>query len=178
MKQILRPKAFLAVPVLGAALLFPAFSPGFGNESVPMKGGTTSASKSYLPTSGEPVIFEDLGPKATKVCAEVGGFEYGCKIDGWEGNDMTGRYICPLGLWEGDSGYNDVTIAKTDGSSFDWSAIHAVDAVIVHGGGAAHVFYYDEPGAPSHTRPFAPRSADGEPTPISHVTFCWGPGNR
>lgn len=177
MKQIIRPKAFLAVPVLGAALLFPAFSPSFGNESGPTEGGTTSASKSRVPTSGEPVVFENLDANATRMCAEVGGFEYACKIDGWEGNDMTGRYICPLGPWEGDSGYNDVTIANTDGTSFDWSAIHAVGAVVVHGGGAAHVFY-NEPGAPSHTRSFAPRSADGEPTPISHVTFCWGPDNR
>jgi len=176
MKPIMRPKAFLAVPVLGAALLFPAFSHGFGNEGGPIGPGAASASNPHVPASGEPVLFENLDANATKACAEVGGFKYACEIDGWEGNDMTGRYICPLDPWEGDSGYNDIVISNTDGTSFDWSAINPVGVVVAHGGGAANVFYHDQGAAPQ-VRPFAPMGADGEPTPISRVTFCWGPDN-
>ena len=72
----------------------------------------------------------------------------------------------------GDS-YLQVTISNVAGNneSFDWSANHGVDAVIVKSSAGAHVFTYD-PESFGDTNVYGPEGHD-----ISHVSFCYDAGD-
>jgi hypothetical protein len=116
-----------------------------------------------------PALAHEAGG-ALAECAQAGGYEFACKINGWAGNEMNGRYTCPLDPWDGDSGYNEIIIARSDGGSFEWQAMNPVAAIVVQWSAAAKAFRY-EPGATRGTRVQDPGS--GQPGAITHVTFCW-----
>jgi hypothetical protein len=62
---------------------------------------------------------------------------------------------------------NSITIANSDGSSFDWSASNTIGAVMVKAATGYNVYTYS-PQAPADSALVA---YDGKE--VSHVTFCW-----
>jgi hypothetical protein len=172
MKLFTRWPSLLAASVLGTAVLLAASSAGIGETSPLLEADLTPLS-SLAGLSVQPVLLTDHeSGKALDECAQVGSYAFACKIAGWTDNHMNGLYICPLDPWAGDSGYNEITISKSDGSSFDWSAISPVGAVIVKHGPAANVFDYG-PRVRLDSGLRSPDDASGMPTAVSHVTFCW-----
>jgi len=130
---------------------------------------------SALAASVEPVLFEDW--KSGNAGAECGAlgpkYMYSYKIDNWAG-DMNGTYTESFE----DGHENNITISNSDGTYFDWSATpNPIGAVIVKGGSAANVFYYD-PQASSDTQLYSPVNNSGSPAEVSHATFCWNPEEK
>jgi hypothetical protein len=124
-----------------------------------------------------PVLFSEFDAgNAVSECAQVGTFTYAYKVDGWgdvnefdEKDLKNGTYIPSFA----DGHVNNITISNSDGTYFDWSATpNSIGAVIVKGGNAANVFFYD-PQAFSDSGLYSPDNASGKPAEVSHVTFCW-----
>jgi len=105
-------------------------------------------------------------------CSQIGGgpYQYAYKIDEWSG-DMNGTYTASFP----DGHVNYITISGSDGTYFNWSATpNPIGAVIVKGGNAANVFYYN-PQAYSDNGLYSPNTPSGKPAAVSHTTFCWNP---
>lgn len=91
-------------------------------------------------------------------CGQLGGYDFGYKIDGWGGEGKDGVYT---------EGGQTITISNSAGKYFDWTVSpYPLGAVIVKAGTGAYVYYYD--GKSSDTYLVAPYDKD-----ISHATFCW-----
>ena len=105
-------------------------------------------------------------------CAQVGTYEFAYKVDNWNISDFEKPIFDGNGTWvlEGQT----ITILNSNGTYFDWLATNSVGAVIVKGGNAANVFYYD-PQAFSDQGLYSPVNASGKQAEVSHVTFCWNP---
>jgi hypothetical protein len=102
---------------------------------------------------------------AESEAAQVGTYDYAYKFDNW-GPGTTFP-------WSETHGGNTITITSSNGTHFDWSSDFPISAVIVKGGTAVNIFYYD-PAATSDTLLYAPINPNTEmPYGISHVTFCW-----
>lgn len=120
----------------------------------------------------EPVPLPDFDPgDAADSCAQVGAYVYAYKIDGWDEGSKNGTYEATFD----DGHFNNITILNSDGTYFDWSASpNPIGAVIVKGGDAANVFYYD-PQASSDTGLYSPLNQGEQQAEVSHVVFCWNP---
>lgn len=128
---------------------------------------------SALAASVDPVLFPKTAGGEVAECAAAGDYEYAYKIDNWEG-DMNDTYTASFE----DGHKNEITILNSDGTYFDWSATpYPIGAVIVKGGDAANVFYYD-PQASSDTYLFSPNNDSNKPAEVSHATFCWNPEEK
>ena len=97
--------------------------------------------------------------------AQVGAFNYAYKIE----SVNNGVYVATFP----DGHTNTITISNYDGTHFDWSSEIPISAVIVKGGTAVNIFYYD-PAAARDALLYAPINPNTEmPYGLSHVTFCW-----
>jgi len=138
---------------------------------------------SALAASVEPTVFDPFkAGNAGFECDAVGSYVYSYKVDNWSSKvdgidvpvDKNGSYLAEFQ----DGHSNTITILNSDGTYFDWSATpNPIGAVIVKGGNAANVFYYD-PQAASDTNLFSPANASGSPAAVSHATFCWNPEEK
>jgi len=170
MKNSMRWATIFSACALGAAALFAASSDLIGGDAQihdsagKLAGGMAGGTTVSLPSSST------RAGGALAECAQAGGYEFACKINGWASNDMNGRYTCPLDPWDGDSGHNEIVIARSEGESFEWQAMNPVAAIIVQWSGTAKAFRY-EPGATRGTR--VQDAGAGQPGAITHVTFCW-----
>jgi len=79
------------------------------------------------------------------------------------------------GIYTFPDGVNTVVIVS-DGYFFDWSSTIEICAVIVKGGDNADVFTVYPTKSTSDTLVHAPYKADGTPRAISHIEFCYDPG--
>ncbi len=112
-----------------------------------------------LATSVAPVLIDPwTSGNAEDSCAPTTcSAAYAYKIDNWAGDGMDGTYAT--------SG-NTITIANSDGKTFDWASEYPVCAVVVKAGTGAYIYYYS--GAYGDTGLVAPWGKD-----ISHVAFCF-----
>jgi hypothetical protein len=167
--------AILSALALGAAVVLGSSSDVVGGAA-PNLEPRLASTPDVPEATVQPLSLPDFrAGSALAECAQAGGYAYACKINGWTGNDMNGRYVCPLDPWDGDSGYNEIVIARSDGGSFDWQAARPVGAIIVQTGSDVRAFRY-EPRAAAGTRLEAPGSSAGEAEATGSVTFCWNRG--
>jgi len=139
-----------------------------------------------MAASVEPVTIDQWqSGDAASECGQLGDFDYAYKVDNWclEEEGCTNEKDEYFSFFDGNGTFlakffdgheNLITILNSDGTYFDWSATNSIGAVIVKGGNAANVFYYD-PQAFSDSGLYSPLNASGKPAEISHVTFCWNP---
>jgi hypothetical protein len=100
--------------------------------------------------------------------AQVGTYEYAYKFDNWSPSTTF--------PWTETYEDNTITVDSEDGIYFNWTSTVPISAVIVKGGTAVNIFYYD-PAATSDTGLYAPiNDKTREPYAVSHVTFCWNVG--
>lgn len=123
--------------------------------------------------SGNPVVYRDWqSGNAGSECSQIGDYAYAWKIDdgGAEGapnGSETANFYDADGVLVHS---NTLTISKSDGKVFDWSASpNSIGAVIVKAGQGANVWFYS-PQSFSDTGLYGFENKD-----ISHVTFCWNP---
>jgi hypothetical protein len=140
----------------------PAFADWAGDD--PSGQGVMPAYNDDLPSNAE--------------CTTLG-YDYGFKIEGADNGTypFTDAYgdLQPPGT--PDDPTNSVTVANSDGKTFEWSATLGLDAVVVKGGPGANVYAYD-PEVLNDTNLHAPLSGSGPGEPgtirdISHITFCF-----
>jgi hypothetical protein len=107
---------------------------------------------------------------AESECAQIGSYEYACKID-WDSVEENGIHVCSF-----DDGHtNNITIQNSNGTYFDWSASpNPIGAAIVKGGRYANMFAY-LPQAFSDAQLFSPVNPSGKPAAVGYTTFCWNP---
>jgi hypothetical protein len=123
-----------------------------------------------MAASVTPVVIPNQPGGEVAECDVVGDFDYAFKIDGWGEEDYkNGSYQAVFP----DGHVNNITISNSDGTYFDWSAsLNSIGAVIVKGGNASNLFFYD-PQAFSDSGLYSPVNSSGNPAEVSHVTFCW-----
>ena len=173
-----------------------AIAAGMLTSGLAMGQAGTCSTTQYLDGSSNPVI----GPPTTTVgvipercdgwttgdagqeCVVNLGYDFGLKIDDWDGSiigDYTGCYD-----GQGDDTcdpefINTITITDNNGIYFDWMSAYPLRAVVVKGGPDANVFTYAGPFDPSSgvvadTDLYAPLNANnGNPFAVSHASFCW-----
>jgi hypothetical protein len=110
-------------------------------------------------TPVDTIVGENQGGNLT--CAEVGDFEF-----------SSDRVNYTDGLF--DAAFPNGITVSTDGTYVSWTSTFGIGAVIVKGGNAANVFYYD-PQATFGSGLASPVNSSGKPAGLSNITFCWNP---
>lgn len=100
-------------------------------------------------------------------CAAAGTYLYSYKIDGGANGTYTATFD--------DGHFNDITIANSDGTYFDWSATSPIGLVIVKASNAANLYSYDPQESADTGLHGALNPKNGRPYAVSHLTFCWNP---
>ena len=175
MSRSIRWQTYLAGPGLAVALLFAGCSDGSEGNPRLLEPESPPQFSMNTVTSVHLGHFDRWqSGNAAAECAQVGSFDYACGIDNWNGG-MDGTYTCSIA---GDEvGDNTMTISEDDVTYFDWSATNSIGAVIVRGGPAANVFYYD-PQVNFDKSLFTPTDpSNNKRYDITHVTYCWNPDN-
>lgn len=94
------------------------------------------------------------------------GYDIGFKVDPVEAGDDDSYAVDAFG--------HEVTVTTDDDIYFDWESNFGIDAVIVKGGNAAHLYVYDPPAevmADGHLH--SPINPSEGPAAISHIEFCY-----
>jgi hypothetical protein len=94
------------------------------------------------------------------------GYDFGYRIDPVEAGDDKTYAVDAFG--------NEVSIATSDDKYVDWESNFGIDAIIVKGGNAAHLYVYDPPTevmADGHLH--SPINPSEGPAAISHIDFCF-----
>lgn len=170
-------QTYLAGPALAAAVLFAGCSDGSEGNPRLLEPKSPPLFSMNTVTSVSMEHFDRWQPgNAGAECAQVGQYMYAYRIDHWGESDpaiMDGAY--PVSFPDGHT--NTVTISEDDVTYFDWSATNSMGAVIVRGGPAANVFYYD-PQVNFDKSLFTPADpSNNKRYDIRDVTFCWNPDN-